>query len=130
MESLCFGARHVFDLMLSGGLRIERVLMTSGLAERNPFLVQMIADVFARPVEVPAIRNTTCVGAAIHGAVAAGIVADFREGAARFGAREFTCYMPRPEAVAVYERLYAIFRLVSADATLREAMHALGALDM
>ena len=130
MESLCFGARHVFDLMLSGGLRIERILMTSGLAERNPFLVQMIADVFARPVEVPAIRNTTCVGAAIHGAVAAGIVADFRLGAARFGAREFTCYMPRPEALAVYERLYAIFRLVSADATLREAMHALGALDM
>lgn len=130
MESLCFGARHVLDLMAAGGLHIERVLMTSGLAERNPFLVQMMADVLARPVEVPAIRNATCIGAAIHGAVAAGVVADFREGADRFGAREFTRYEPWPEAVATYERLYAIFRLLSADATLREAMRALGALEL
>ncbi len=129
MEGLCFGARHVFDLMRDGGLEIGRVLMTSGLAERNPFLVQMMADVFDCQVEVPVIRNASCVGAAIHGAVAAGVVADFNEGAARFGAREFTCYTPRPDAAATYQRLYAIFRRLSADTTLREAMHALCALE-
>ena len=126
LESLCFGARHVFDLIGQGGIKVERVLMTSGLAERNPFLVQMIADVFDRDILVPDIGNATCVGAAIHGAVAGGVVADFPAGAARFGATQFTRYQPRAGLAQSYETLYRLFRELSANADLRKAMHALG----
>jgi L-ribulokinase len=41
-------------------------------------------------VHVPEIENPTCVGAAIHGAVAAGVVVDFREGSDKFGAHHLT----------------------------------------
>ncbi len=126
LESLCFGARHVLDLIEAGGIAVERVLMTSGLAERNPFLVQMMADVFGRDILVPDIRNAACAGAAIHGAVAAGVVADFHAGAARFGATQFTRYEPRPALAQDYDRLYRIFRQLSANTGLSDAMHALG----
>ena len=125
LESLCFGARHVFELIEAGGIAVERVLMTSGLAERNPFLVQMMADVFGRDILVPDIANATGVGAAIHGAVAAGVVAGFGAGAARFGARQFTRYRPRTDLARAYGTLYRIFRQLSANAGLRDAMHAL-----
>ena len=53
---------------------IERIVLTSGLAKSNPFLLTVMADVPGQTVHVPEIENPTCVGAAIHGAVAAGVV--------------------------------------------------------
>ncbi len=113
MESLCFGARHIADLIADGGIPLHRVIVTSGLAERSPVLLQMMADVLERPISVPDIRNVTAVGAAIHGAVAAGVVADFREGAERFGARrarDFTPTRQRPPPTASATRSTACSR--------------------
>jgi L-ribulokinase len=125
IESLCFGARTVIDLFEEGGLAIDNVILTSGLALNNPLLVQIMADVLGRSVEVPQIENATAVGAAIHGAVAGGIVPDYGEGAARFGARDFRCYRPRAETAAVYNALYRNYRALCADETARNAMHEL-----
>ncbi|MDQ0391532.1 FGGY-family carbohydrate kinase [Labrys monachus] len=125
MESLCFGARTVLDLFEAADFSIERVILTSGLAQNNPLLVQIMADVFERSVEVPEIANPTAVGAAIHGAVAAGLVPDYAEGAARFGARRFTPYRPNPGHAPAYRTLYRNYRALCADDTVRRALHDL-----
>lgn len=125
IESLCFGARGVADLYLDGGFPLDRVIMASGLARNNPLLVQIMADVLGRLIEVPEIEHASAVGAAIHGAVAAGTVADYTEGTARFGAREFTAYKPSAQATVAYDKLYGIYREMSAAAVIRGAMHRL-----
>jgi L-ribulokinase len=125
IEALCFGARTIFDLFEAGGLAIDRVLLTSGLAQRNPLLVQIMADVLGRAVEVPDIENATAVGAAIHGAVAAEAVADYAEGSAKYGARTFTRFDPRPPNVTRYRALHQNYRDLCASQTIRTAMHAL-----
>jgi L-ribulokinase len=125
IEALCFGARTVLDLFEAGGLGIKRIILTSGLAQNNPLLVQIMADVFGRSVEVPDIDNATAVGAAIHGAVAAKIVAGFAQGSAAYGARTFTLYEPRPRSAAAYRALYQNYRNLCADAAVRTAMHDL-----
>ena len=96
--------------------------MTSGLAQRSPFLVQTMAHVFGREIEVPAIDNATAVGAAIHGAVACGRVRDFREGAAAFGAQSATTFRPDPATHAIYRRLFATYKELSRDQVLKDAM--------
>jgi L-ribulokinase len=128
MESLCFGARAVFDLFPAGGLEPERVLMASGLARSNPLLVQIMADVFDRPIDVPVIANATAVGAAIHGAVASGTVADYGQGAERYGARDVTRILPRKEQVARYGTGYRIYRDLSNDKSTHAVMRALHCL--
>ena len=104
---------------------INRILMTSGLAQNNPFLVQIMADVMQREIEVPEIANPTAVGAAIHGAVAAGLISNYSEGAARFGAHTFKLYKPRVENAAAYRALYGTYRDLCASVAMRKAMHGL-----
>jgi len=125
IESLCFGARTVVDLFEAGDFAIDRIILTSGLAQSNPLLVQIMADVLGRVVEVPSITHATAVGAAVHGAVAAELVSGFAEGTARFGARTFTPYQPRPESAAAYHVLYRTYRELSGSQTVRNAMHDL-----
>ncbi|MFO1074260.1 MAG: FGGY-family carbohydrate kinase [Geminicoccaceae bacterium] len=125
MEAACYGARRVVELLEAGGLAIERVILTSGLARENPLLVQLMADVLARPVAVPDIAHGTAVGAAIHGAVAGGLVADYAEGGRRFGARTSTSYAPDPAASAVYHDLYAGYRALAEDAIVQASLRAL-----
>ncbi|TCL70319.1 FGGY-family carbohydrate kinase [Rhizobium sp. BK251] len=129
IESLCFGARTVVDLFEAGGLAIQRIVLTSGLAQNNPLLVQIMADVLGRVMEVPDIAHSTAVGAAIHGAVAAELVPSFTEGTTRFGARRFDVYLPNPKFAATYDVLYHAYRKLSADETIRHSMQALTGLN-
>jgi L-ribulokinase len=130
MEALCFGARSIVDLFEAGNIEIERVMMTSGLALNNRLLVQIMADIMNRPIDVPEIENPTALGAAIHGAVASGLVASYEEGAARFGARSYRRYAPQEQNVLVYETLYQPYREMSHSVRARAMMHTLSNLEL
>jgi L-ribulokinase len=129
VESLCYGACMVAELFTAGGLEVDRVVLTSGLARRNRLLVQTMADVLGRAVEVPEIANGTAVGAAIHGAVAAGLVTDYGEGGRRFGARAQQRYEPRRQNTATYDKLYASYRRLASERTVQRAMRELNRID-
>jgi L-ribulokinase len=125
MEALCFGARRIVETFVDGGAAIERIILTSGIAEKNPLLMQMMADVLGREIEVPSIANATATGAAIHGAVAARLVADYDAGAALFGAKSATRYLPDAMAVPVYARRYGLYLTLCADSRIIGVLHDL-----
>jgi L-ribulokinase len=122
MDSICFGARAIVDRVADSGVPIHRVVLTSGLAKSNPFLLQIMADALGRTVHVPEIENATCVGAGIHGAVAAGVVADFRAGGEKFGARQFGTYEPDDKRAALYVKLYQDYRDLSCAAAAKASV--------
>ena len=128
LESLCFGTRSILDHFVAGGLPVERIILTSGLSRKSPLLLQIMADVLGREVYVPDILNPTAVGAAIHGAVAAGIVQDYTEGATRFGVRSFDLFQPNSAFSTAYDALYRQYRDLSADSAVRGSMQALSSL--
>lgn len=74
---------------------------------------------------MPEIDNATAVGAAIHGAVAAGIVEDYTQGAARFGARSDITYRPDSVAHRTYDTLYAQYAALAEDQTIMTAMRTM-----
>lgn len=125
MEALCFGARRIVDTFIEGGAAVERVILTSGIAEKNPLLMQLMADILARDIEVPAIANATATGAAIHGAVAAGLVKDYDAGAALFGAKSGKHYHPDASVVAFYDRRYRHYLSLCEDRRIVDLMHDL-----
>ena len=130
IESLGFGMRTVHELFEAGGLPMERIILTSGLAQGNPLLVQTIADVLGRAVEVPNLKNPTAVGAAIHGAIAAQLIDGYPEGARRYGARTFATFSPNAESHAVYEQLYRLYRELGGSPATRKMMHVLNGIDV
>jgi L-ribulokinase len=125
LESLCFGARSIIDHLTAGGAPIERVILTSGLSQTNVLLMQLMADILGRDVQVPQILHATAVSAAIHGAVAAGVVADYVEGSRRWSAKDRLHYRPRLEATTPYQALYEQYCKLSQNAIVRSSMHEL-----
>jgi L-ribulokinase len=85
-----------------------------GLPERNELLMQLTADITGREVDVAASTQAPAVGAAMHGAVAAGPAgggyATIRDAVAAMARPHARTYRPDPAAAAVYERLQAEYR--------------------
>lgn len=114
LESTAFGTRAILDSLDAAGVEARRVIACGGLPERNQLLMQISADVTGREFDVAASSHASAVGAAMHGAVAAGGKAggyDSIEAAAAAMARPHArTYRPRPDAARVYDRLYEEYR--------------------
>ena len=125
MESICFGARTIVDLLASSGSSIERVVLTGGLAQKNNVLMQMLANILGCELQIPRLTHPTAIGAAIHGAVAAGVVRDYAEGARRFGALDYRIVEPTTGVFPIYDEQYRRYREMALNPNVRNVMHAL-----
>ncbi len=113
LESAAFGQREIFDAFEASEVPIDRVVIAGGIGLKSPLLMQMLADVLERPIEVSSSKQGPAVGAAMHAALAAGAdkggFADFREAAAMAPPTSHR-YVPIEENVAAYAELLALYR--------------------
>jgi L-ribulokinase len=114
LEATAFGTRVIVDAFEDGGVPIERIVACGGLPDRNRLLMQIHADVTGRSIRVSATTQTPAVGAAMFGAVAAGVdgggYASIGDAAARMAHLRDEVYEPTPENAAVYDVLYREYR--------------------
>ena len=85
-------------------IEIGRLIMTGGAA-KGRLWPQIIADALGVPVEIPAVKESTSLGAAICAGVGAGIYDDAAQAGARLLEIERT-YEPNPQAAERYAALY------------------------
>jgi glycerol kinase len=112
LEAVAFQTRDVLDAMRGAGLELS-VLRADGGATANRFLMQFQADIARVPVELPAERETTALGAAALAGLAAGVWSSTDDVAAAWRCAER--YEPElPEAEA--QRLLAEWRVAVARA--------------
>lgn len=114
IEATAFGALTILNRLEEYGVRVERVVNCGGIAEKNPLLMQIYADVTGRTMLISRSEQTCALGAAMFGAVCAGPeaggyarVEDAQ--AAMCGVKE-RAYVPDPANQAVYAELYALYR--------------------
>jgi L-ribulokinase len=114
IEAVAFGTREIIDGFQRHGVPVRTLVAGGGLPERNPLLMQIFADVTEREIGLMRSPQACAVGAAIHGAVAAGPVAggyaDVFAAARGMGGRKETVYRPNREHAKVYRLLYADYR--------------------
>lgn len=106
LEATAFGVRAVAESYERGGVAVRQVTACGGIAEKNPFLMQMYADVLEKPIRVSLCKQAPALGAAIQAAAAAGVYSDLRAAARAMGSREMKNYLPDPENTRAYRRLY------------------------
>jgi L-ribulokinase len=108
IEGTAFHTRIIFDRLAEYGVPIRRVIHGGGIPQRSEALNQIYANVFNKPVLVPT-RDITGLGSAIFASMAAGLFKSVNE-AQRALCPPYRTVLPQPEAVAIYEKLFPLWR--------------------
>jgi len=108
-EQAAYSARgHLAIISELTGDSYRDLLLTGGAA-KGALWPQVVADVIGLPVEVPIVKESTALGAAICAGVGAGIYRDLAEAAGSLLRIERT-FEPAAEAHATYDERYATWR--------------------
>ena len=109
VEATAYGARKITDNFRKYGLSIDSIHAAGGIAEKNPFVMQLYADILNMDIRISGSPQAAALGAAITGAVAGGAYDSLTEAAENMGKLRNTVYKPSPENRAVYDALYKEF---------------------
>ena len=110
IEATAFGARAIIERIQEYGVPIERVVCSGGIAEKNPLLMQIYAELTGRRMLVAGSSQSCALGSAIAAAVLAGAQPDFATAEAAMTTLKAAHYEPIAENRKVYDRLYALYR--------------------
>jgi L-ribulokinase len=119
LEATALGTRLVVDTFVAAGIEIEQLVVGGGLTT-NDLVLQIYADATGLPVSVVGSRQASARGAAVLAAAAAGVFADVQSAVAALAPPPAAVFDPDPEAHAVYDELYGVYR---------ELVRAYGAAD-
>ncbi|PMQ01696.1 MAG: ribulokinase [Dictyoglomus sp. NZ13-RE01] len=114
VEATAFGARVIMERFEEYGVKVNEIIACGGIAEKNPFVMQIYADVLGRNIKISRSSQTPALGAAIFGAVSAG---KDKGGYSKVEeAQEAMCgtkpevYKPDSKNHEIYNRLYKLYK--------------------
>jgi L-ribulokinase len=110
IEATAFGARAIIERIREYGVPIQRVVCAGGIAEKNPLLMQIYADVTGCTMLVAGSSQACALGSAISAAVLAGAHKDFPSAQKRMTSLKKVSYKPKAAARKVYDQLYSLYR--------------------
>ncbi len=111
IEATAYGTRIIIETFEANGVPVHEIVATGGLPDRNKLLMQIYADVTGRPIRLAGTGQGGALGAAMHGAVAAGAASggydSIVEAAAKMARLRVETYTPNRAAKGVYDELFA-----------------------
>jgi L-ribulokinase len=110
IEATAFGALTIINRFEEFGVKIEQVVNCGGIAEKNPVVMQIYADVTGRPMKLSRSAQTCALGSAIAAAVVAGAHKDFATAQKRMSGLKPKVFKPNTQAHEVYKQLYVLYR--------------------
>jgi L-ribulokinase len=110
IEATAFGALTIINRFEEYGVKVEQVVNCGGIAEKNPVVMQIYADVTGRPMKVSRSGQTCALGAAIAGAVVGGAHPDFESAQRCMTGLKARVHAPDPARHRVYRELYGLYR--------------------
>ena len=112
IEATAFGTREIIEAFETKGVEVKELVAAGGLPEKNALLRQIYADVTGRTFKLSGSAQAPALGSAMHAAVAAGVYPDIHATAVTMGRLKDAVVTPIPENQAVYDKLYAEYRLL------------------
>jgi len=110
IEATAFGALTIINRFEEYGVQVEQIVNCGGIAEKNPVVMQIYADVTGRPMKVSRSAQTCALGSAIAGAVVAGAYTSYADAQKAMTGVKAKVFQPNPQAHEVYRELYALYR--------------------
>jgi len=112
IEATAFGARAIIERIREYEVPINRVICAGGIAEKNPMLMQIYADILGCTMQVSGSTQACALGSAVSAAVLAGVHPNFTAAQKAMTSLKPESYTPVPASRKTYDRLYALYRLL------------------
>ncbi len=116
IEATAYGTRMIVENYRENGVAVNEFYACGGIAIKDSFTMQVYADVLGMEVKVVDAKQGPALGSAIYGALAAGKAKGgydtIAEASAVMGKDPAAVYTPIPENKAIYDRLYAEYKLL------------------
>lgn len=110
IEGTAYGTRKIIETFRENGVPVNEFFASGGIAQKNPLVMQIYADVINMPVKVGGGSQGPALASAIFGAVAAGAERggydDVFVAGQAMGKLDNKVYYPNPDNVTVYNQLY------------------------
>ena len=114
IEATAFGALRIIHRLEEYGVKVSQIVNCGGIAEKNPLVMQIYADVTGRPMKLSRSSQTCALGAAMSAAVVAGARAgghrSFAAARKAMTGLQKKVYTPDKTAHAIYRQLYDLYR--------------------
>ncbi|MCU0474279.1 MAG: ribulokinase [Bacteroidales bacterium] len=110
VEATAYGSRMINERFISEGVRIDCVIAIGGVAKKNPFVMQIVADVLNMPIKVASSDQTCALGSAMAAAVVAGVHKDISAAQKAMGGGFEKEYKPDSLRARKYETLYKRYK--------------------
>lgn len=116
IEATAFGALTIINRFEEYGIKVSEVINCGGIAEKNPLIMQIYADVLGREMKITRSAQTCALGSAIAGSVVAeknaGGYETFPEAQAAMCGIKEKSFKPDAENNKVYRELYRLYSQV------------------
>ena len=106
VEATAFGSKAIVDRFMEEGVRIDGIIALGGVAQKSPFVMQILADVLNRPIKVAKSEQTCALGAAMYAAVVAGEYNCIEDAQKAMGKGFSITYIPDAKNHESYCKLY------------------------
>ncbi len=126
IEATAFGALTIINRFEEYGVRIREVVNCGGIAEKNPMLMQIYADVTGREMKISRSAQTCALGSAVAAAVVGGAHPDFSTAQAAMCGMKETTFKPIAKNHQVYEQLYKLYKQLHDGFGLKDQSVAMG----
>jgi len=110
IEATAFGALTIINRFEEYGVKIRQVVNCGGIAEKNPMLMQIYADVTGREMKVSRSAQTCALGSAVAAAVVGGQYKTFAAAQKAMCGLKPKTYKPDKKAQKVYQQLYVLYK--------------------
>ena len=128
ISSVAFGTRRLVELFRDGGITVDRIVAAGGIAMKNHFFMQVMADVLGAEIFIAESKQSGAKGSAIYAAVAAGCYTSVEEAAEAMGDEYSTVFYPKSELAPTYNKLYEMYVELSEHFAKSDIMKRLRAL--
>ena len=113
IEATAFGTKRILDLYEANGASVDEIVVSGGIALKNPMLMQIYADVLGKTLKIAASDQAAALGSAVYAAIAAGKKAGgydtYSEAVQHMSKVRENYYVPQEKYVEIYKKMYSIY---------------------
>ncbi|MEI7677376.1 MAG: ribulokinase [Bacteroidales bacterium] len=112
VEATAYGSKAIVDRFIENGVEIKEIIGIGGIALKDPFVMQTMADVLNMPIKVAKSEQACAFGTSMFAAVVAGVYEKVEDAQAAMGMGFAKEYYPNAENHKVYLELYKKYTLI------------------
>jgi L-ribulokinase len=113
-EATAFATKAIIDHLSTNGVDIEQLVAIGGIAQKSPFVMQLLADVTGMRLHICGGSNSCAMGAVINGATLSGVYESVEDAQKALCPHTVRAYEPDRSKAEILSLRYGSYRALGA----------------